>query len=103
MRRRFLSGLAMLAIMPATALADDDHDRARAAVEAGEIRPLTQLLTEVERRFIGQVVDTELDRDDDRWIYNFKLLPPSGRMYRVQVDARTGVVLRTHGPAQERR
>ena len=96
--------------MPALpALADgDDHERARAAVEAGRIRPLVRLLADVEQRYVGQVVETELDDDDDddkgrRWTYKFKLLPPSGRMYRVEIDAATGAVLGTKGPVQERR
>lgn len=92
---------APLALAPA-ARADDDHERARAAVLAGEIRPLTALLAEVERRFMGQVVDTELDREDGRWVYEFKLLPPSGRIYEVELDAATGAVRRTKGPVQER-
>jgi uncharacterized membrane protein YkoI len=108
MRRRLfaaLAGLALLAAPPAAppAAADDDHERARAAVEAGRIRPLAELLAEVERRFVGQVVETDLDDDDDRWSYEFKLLPPSGHMYRVVLDAATGRVLETRGPAQERR
>ncbi|MDO9707373.1 PepSY domain-containing protein [Paracraurococcus lichenis] len=107
MRRRLLAALAALALLPAgPAVADDDHERARRAVEAGRIRPLAQLLAEVERRFIGQVVETDLDDDDDndgRWTYSFKLLPPSGHMYRVDLDAATGAVLRTKGPVQERR
>jgi uncharacterized membrane protein YkoI len=107
MRRRLFAALATLALLPAgPAGADDDHERARRAVEAGRIRPLAQLLAEVERRFVGQVVETDLDDDDDddgRWTYSFKLLPPSGRMYRVDLDAATGAVLRTKGPVQERR
>ena len=113
MRRRFLAALAGLVLSAALPAAadddddeDDDHERARAAAEAGRIRPLAQLLAEVERRYVGQVVETELDDDDDdggRWTYKFKLLPPSGRMYRVEVDAATGAVLGTKGPAQERR
>ena len=104
-----LAGLALSAALPAAADDDDDddHERARAAAEAGRIRPLAQLLAEVERRYVGQVVETELDDDDDdhgrRWTYKFKLLPPSGRMYRVEVDAATGAVLGTKGPVQERR
>ncbi len=115
MRRRFLgilAGLVLSAALPAAADddddEDDDHERARAAAEAGRIRPLAQLLAEVERRYVGQVVETELDDDDDdddgrRWTYKFKLLPPSGRMYRVEVDAATGAVVGTRGPVQERR
>lgn len=105
MRRRLLLPILALSLLapPARADDDDDQDRARAAVERGEIRPLSQILALLERRFVGQVVDTDLDRDDGRWIYEFKLLPPSGRMYRVKLDAATGAVIETKGPVQERR
>jgi uncharacterized membrane protein YkoI len=103
MRRCFLVLIAGLTMAPGlSARADDDHERARAAMEAGRIRPLAQLLSEIERRYVGQVVETDLDHDDDRWTYKFKLLPPSGRMYRVVIDAATGAVVSTHGPVQER-
>jgi uncharacterized membrane protein YkoI len=104
MQRRSLLALLVLPLAaPAARADDDDQDRARMAVERGEIRPLSQILAELERRFVGQVVDTDLDRDDDRWVYEFKLLPPSGRMYRVKLDAATGKVIETRGPVQERR
>lgn len=105
MRRALLGLLAALSLAAARpAAADDsDHERARAAVEAGRIKPLAQLLAEVERRFVGQVVETELDDKDDRWTYEFKLLPPSGRMYRVVLDAATGALIDARGPIQERR
>lgn len=108
MRRSFLTLLLAVGLAASGGAVradddDDDHDRARAAVEAGEIRPLTQLLVEVEKRYVGQVVDTDLDREDGRWVYEFKLLPPSGRMFRVELDAATGAVRRTRGPVQERR
>jgi len=86
------------------AWADDkrDHDRARAALAAGAIRPLADILAEVERRWVGQVIETELEHDDGRWIYEFKLLPPSGRIYKLELDAATGALLKSSGPAQER-
>jgi uncharacterized membrane protein YkoI len=85
--------------------ADDrrDHERARAALAAGEIRPLADLLAEVERRYAGRVVETELDREDGRWVYEVKVLPPSGRVFELHLDAATGALLRSRGPAQERR
>lgn len=88
-----------------SALARDreDHDRARAAMQAGQIRPLAELLAEIERRYVGQVIETELDREDGRWIYQFKLLPPTGHVFELEVDAATGTVLDTDGPVQERR
>lgn len=103
--RRFLLLQAVLLLAAPAARADDrrDHERARAALAAGEIRPLAALLAEVERRYVGVVIETELERDDGRWIYEFKLLPPSGRVFQVKIDAATGAVIRTRGPAQERR
>jgi uncharacterized membrane protein YkoI len=103
--RRALFLLPALLLAGSPARADDrrDHERARAALAAGEIRPLAALLAEVERRYVGVVIETELERDDGRWIYEFKLLPPSGRLFEVKIDAATGAVIRTRGPVQERR
>lgn len=104
MRRALLLLPALLLAAP-VAHADDrrDHERARAALAAGEIRPLAELLAEVERRYVGTVIETELDRDDGRWVYEFKLLPPSGRVFEIEIDARTGALIRSQGPVQERR
>jgi uncharacterized membrane protein YkoI len=93
----------LLAAGPVVADGPRDHERARAALAAGEIRPLADLLAEVERRYVGRVVAMELERDDGRWIYEFKLLPPSGRIFEIKLDAATGVLLRSRGPVQERR
>ena len=103
LRRSFLALVGLSLSATAARADDDDQDRARGAVERGEIRSLSRILAERERRFVGQVVDTDLDRDDGRWIYEFKLLPPSGRMFRVKMDAATGAVIETRGPVQERR
>ncbi|PWS35885.1 hypothetical protein DFH01_20165 [Falsiroseomonas bella] len=103
--RRALLLLPMLLLANPDARADDrrDHERARAALAAGEIRPLAELLAEVERRYVGRVIETELEREDGRWIYEFKLLPSSGRVVELRLDAATGALLRSRGPVQERR
>lgn len=71
-------------------------------MEAGQIRPLAEVLAEAERRFRGRVIEAELERDDDNWLYELKILPPNGRMFVVELDAATGAVLRTRGPVQAR-
>ncbi len=90
------------AAAPAAAQERRDHERARAALEAGQIRPLSELLAEVERRYRGRVIEADLERDDGQWLYEFKILPPNGRLFRVEVDAATGQLVRTSGPVQER-
>lgn len=97
------AGLLLALSAPVGAVTERrDHERARAALEAGEIRPLSELLTEVERRFRGRVIEADLDRDDGQWLYELKILPPNGRVFIVELDARTGALLRSRGPVQER-
>lgn len=79
-----------------------DHERARAALEAGQIRPLSDLLSEVERRFRGRVIEADLERDDTQWLYELKILPPNGRIFIVELDAATGALVRSRGTVQER-
>jgi len=76
-------------------MADEDHDRARQALEAGEILPLRTILERVERSYPGQVIDVELEREHDspRWIYRIKLLQSGGALIRLKVDARDGTLL----------
>jgi uncharacterized membrane protein YkoI len=72
---------------------DDSHDRARRASEEGEILTMSQLLELVRIQAPGRVLDTELEREHGRWIYQIKLLDPAGRLYEVEVDARSGAIL----------
>lgn len=77
--------------------ADGDHDRARQALEAGEVLPLGTILTRLERDHPGQVLDVELEHekygDVARWIYEVKLLRKGGVLVKLEVDARTGTVI----------
>lgn len=102
--RRLLYLLPVILLAPAQASVPErrDHERARAALEAGQIRPLSDLLAEVERRFRGRVIEADLERDDTQWLYELKILPPNGRIFIVELDAATGALVRSRGPVQER-
>lgn len=81
----------------------EQHDRARAAMAAGQIKPLAEILDQVERRYAGRVVKTELERDNGIWIYELKLLPANGRVYQLKINAQTGRIIGTRGQLQEKR
>jgi uncharacterized membrane protein YkoI len=109
MRRRtlFLT-LAAASLCPAILFAGGpaeeagDSALARTALERGDIRPLADILAAVEARYEGRVIATGLQCRAGRWIYEFKLLPPTGRLFKVRVDASTGRLIETDGPALER-
>lgn len=87
-----------------SAHADDrsDHDRARAALKAGEVLPLQEVLEKVQRSHPGELLEVELERENGRWVYELKLLQSGGRLLRLDVDAKTAFVLRSRQrPAPE--
>jgi uncharacterized membrane protein YkoI len=73
---------------------DGDHDRARAALQSGEVLPLATVLERLQRRDPGEVLGVELEREDGRWVYEIRLLRPGGQLVRLDLDARTAEVLR---------
>lgn len=102
------TALVLAAAMAATgawASSDSDHDRARDAVQAGQVLPLKTVLERLEREHPGQVLEVELERDDGQWIYEVKLLQSGGRLVKFELDARSGEVLkrRDRGRDRERR
>lgn len=81
--------------------ADDDHDRARKALEAGEILSLSTILERVNRDYPGQVFDVELERDIqsgvEHWVYKVKLLRTGGSLVKLKVNARDGTLISSKG------
>jgi uncharacterized membrane protein YkoI len=89
---------ALTTALPAAQAGDSGgHDRARRALESGEILPLREILGRVERDTPGQVIEVELEREAGRWVYEIKLLAAAGAIVELEVDARDGTVLRRKG------
>lgn len=103
MNRRFRRFALVLVLMLAPGAmsmveADSgDHERARRAVQAGEVLPLREVLARVEVDHPGQVMELELEREDGMWLYEIKILQPGGFLIELEVDARDGRVLAVKG------
>ncbi len=86
--------LLLLGLLAGSALADDDgHDRARRALQAGEILPLPEILAAAAAARPGRVIALELEREDGRWLYELELVTPEGRLYEMEIDAASATVL----------
>jgi uncharacterized membrane protein YkoI len=95
-----IKGLLPVTILVAMALAapfaladDDDLDRLRDAVNRGEVLPLSDLQANVRRAFPGEIIRVELEEDDGRFIYEFKVLKANGRLVDIEMDAKDGRVI----------
>lgn len=97
--RRTLTGLfiwimvAMLGTGVSYAADNADHERARQAVEAGDVLPLRTILDRVERDYPGKVMEVELDREKGEWVYEIKLLRKGGALMKLKIQARDGTIL----------
>lgn len=96
---RMLAGLAAALLPWGMAVADEpaDHERARRALEAGEVMPLRTVLEEVERDYPGEVLEVELDLEDGAWVYEIKLIRKGGDVLKLELDARDGSLRRIRG------
>jgi uncharacterized membrane protein YkoI len=81
----------------AAAVADGNHDRAKAAREAGQIVPLQAILDRVQAEFTGSPIEIDLEDDDGPWVYEIKLLTPAGAIVKLYYDARDGRLIRVKG------
>lgn len=70
-----------------------DHDRARTALEAGEILPLSTVLKAIQEETPGQVMAVELERKNGQWIYEIKILRAGGTLVKHLVNAKDGASL----------
>jgi len=87
--------IALVAMTPGNVRADErKHDEVRRAVERGEIRPLADILAAIRDKLPGQVAGVEVERKNDRWLYEFRVVDSKGRLFEVYVDARGATIER---------
>lgn len=89
-----LLGVAALFGLPVSA-SGGDHERAMQAMQAGEIKPLAEILALLSAKEAGRVVEVELEQKRGKWIYEFKLLEQNGLVREIKVDARSGEILQS--------
>lgn len=89
-----LATLLFALVSPFAGAGDDDQDIVRRALEKGELLPLTKILEVTAANVPGDVIKIELERDDGVIIYELKVLAANGRVRELELDARTGKVLK---------
>lgn len=99
-RAGIFAALAAVAIAarPAAPVRAGDHDAdykaARQAVQKGEIRPLSDILAEIRGKLPGDVVGVEIEQEHGHWLYEFRVTDNQGRLFEVEVNARTADIER---------
>ncbi len=80
---------------------DSDHERARAALEAGEVQPLKDIVGRVQSRCGGRVIEVEIAEQSHggshTWLYEMRMLMPKGNVLGLDVNAATAEILDVKG------
>ncbi len=82
--------VAWLLAGPAVA---DDHDAIRALVADGRILPLERILERAQARRPGRVLESELEHERGRLVYEIEILDDHGQVWELYFDAASGEFL----------
>jgi uncharacterized membrane protein YkoI len=73
--------------------ATEEYDDIRRLRQRGDILPLEQILQRVRRQRHGRVLETALQKERGRYVYNLELVDDRGHVWEMDIDATTGEVL----------
>jgi hypothetical protein len=95
----------VVSALPGPAAGGDDHRGLRQALARDEIVSFKTILDWIEQRYVGRIVEVELEDDDGELIYEVDLLSPQGDLIEFEFDARSGEMLDIdgHDPEAARR
>jgi uncharacterized membrane protein YkoI len=71
-----------------------EQDAIRRAVQRGELLPLPRILTIAQSKVAGDIVKVDLEYETWGIKYEVKILTASGRVREVELNARTGALIK---------
>lgn len=82
----------MIAIC-SSAIADDDHLKAKRLHKSGDIVSVEQILNKVRQSYQGRVLEVDLEEKEGRYLYEIELVDTIGEVRKFYFDAKTGAQL----------
>lgn len=92
-----IAGLAGLLLSTSAPALEDGNKSLREAVRTNEIVSLESILSWIEDRYYGQIIEVELENQSGYFSYEVDLLSPTNSKIEFQFDARTGALLSVTG------
>lgn len=87
--------IIMLLVIQNSIADDDEHYDVKQLKEAGEIMSLEMLLKKLAKHDIDRLLEVELERENNRYIYEIEYIDTQGTVYELEVDAISAKVLKT--------
>jgi uncharacterized membrane protein YkoI len=94
-RRCSLAAALVIALTAGAPRADDvGPEVAKRLLSEGRIKPLSEIISGVQAKVPGEVLEVQLELDDGIYVYELKLLRPNGKVQEVEADAASGSILK---------
>jgi uncharacterized membrane protein YkoI len=92
MKTKILTMFVTVALLVGSgaSFAFEGHDEAKKLKDAGAILPLEQVLGQARRDRPGRVVETELEKKHNRYVYEIKIVDERGVVHELKYDAASG-------------
>lgn len=86
--------LLLLSVISLNSQAEETATTARRLSESGEILPLEKILRAAKSHKNGKVLETELERRNNRYIYEIEMLDENSQVWEIKLDAKTGKLIK---------
>ncbi|WP_447555040.1 PepSY domain-containing protein [Vreelandella sp. EE22] len=97
LRCPLLAGVVVAWVLWGSAFADQPWEGLDHQVRQGEAVSLESLLDWLEARYVGEVIEVEVERDDGEIEYEIKMLGPQGQVVEFEFDGRSGQLMKIEG------
>ena len=98
----FAALACLISLTASVRAADGSHGGLREALERNELVSFKSILDWIEARYVGKVVEVELEDEHNQLNYEVDLLTPDGDMIEFEFNARDGKLLSISGQNIER-
>lgn len=94
---RNVTGLALVLLLVGSAVGDQHWESLYGEVSRGEVVPLEAILDWLEERYVGDVIEVEVEREGGYVEYEIKLLGPQGQVVAFEFDGHNGQLMSIEG------
>tara|TARA_R110002012_G_scaffold18620_4_gene68167 strand:- start:811 stop:1179 length:369 start_codon:yes stop_codon:yes gene_type:complete len=96
-QRRTAAAVTLALLLAGGAVGDQSWESLHGEVSRGEVVPLDTILDWLEARYIGEVLEVEVEREGGYVEYEIKLLGPQGQVVEFEFDGHNGQLMSIEG------
>ena len=101
--KRMTTALLTGLLLTGAAFASDklNHNEIYQLRESGQIMSMEDVLKHARTIQPGQLIEAELEREKNGYVYELKIIDAEGRLHKLELDAQSGDVLKRQSKSKD--